>query len=283
MAPRPRRAGRASRRPPSAAPDFVVVIPARYGSSRFPGKPLADLGGQPMIVRVAQQAAKSGASEVIVATDHPAIERAAAQAGYDVAMTSRHHASGTDRLAEVVAKRGYSGARIIVNVQGDEPLIPPALIRRVAENLAHHEEASIATACHRIEDDADVADPNVVKVVLDARGYALYFSRAPIPYARDAYAKGTRSIPAGLPVYRHLGIYAYRAAFLRDFKRLKPPAIERFEALEQLRALHAGYRISVEVARGAPHPGIDTPQDLARVQAHWTDRGARSSATRKPL
>jgi 3-deoxy-manno-octulosonate cytidylyltransferase (CMP-KDO synthetase) len=225
-----------------------------------------------MVVRVAQQARRSGASEVIVATDHPAIGRAAAEAGYDVAMTRRDHASGTDRLAEVVAKRRFAAARIVVNVQGDEPLIAPALIRRVAGNLAAHGEAAIATACHRIERAEDVANPNVVKVVLDARGYALYFSRAPIPYAREAYAKGIRSIPRGLPVYRHLGIYAYRASFLREFKRLKPAPAERFEALEQLRALHAGYRISVEVTRGSPQPGIDTPQDLARLKARLARR-----------
>ena len=225
-----------------------------------------------MVVRVARQAQKSGAAEVIIATDHAAIERAASQAGYDVVMTRSDHATGTDRLAEVVAKRGFAPKRIIVNVQGDEPLISPALIRRVAQNLADHAEATIATACHRIDSAAEAANPNVVKVVLDAHGYALYFSRAPIPYARDAYAKGIRSIPAGLPVYRHLGIYAYRAAFLRDFKRLKPPAIEAFEALEQLRALHAGYRISVEVTRGSPHPGIDTPDDLARVKARFARR-----------
>jgi 3-deoxy-manno-octulosonate cytidylyltransferase (CMP-KDO synthetase) len=252
--------------------DFVVVIPARYASSRFPAKPLADLGGRPMIVRVAQQAARSGAAEVIVATDHAAIERAARQAGYQVAMTRADHPSGTDRLAEVVAKRRYAARRIIVNVQGDEPFISPALIRRVAENLAEHAQAVIATACHRIGDAVEVANPNVVKVVLDAQGYALYFSRAPIPYARDAYAKGMRSIPTGLPVYRHLGIYAYRAAFLLDFTRLKAPAIERFEALEQLRALHAGYRISVEVTRSAPPPGIDTPEDLERAKARLARR-----------
>jgi 3-deoxy-manno-octulosonate cytidylyltransferase (CMP-KDO synthetase) len=284
--PRVRSAGRASRLPFPASPvplDFVVVIPARYGSSRLPGKPLADLGGKPMIVRVAQQAAKSGAAELIIATDHPAIQRAAAAAGYDVAMTSKHHASGTDRLAEVAAKRGYAGRRIIVNVQGDEPLISPALIRRVAANLAEHDEAAIATACHRIEQASELANPNVVKVVLDAKGYALYFSRAPIPYARDAYAKGMHVIPADLPVYRHLGIYAYRAAFLRDFKRLKAPAIERFEALEQLRALHAGYRISVAVTRRAPQPGIDTPEDLARVRVLWAHGRPRSSGTRNSL
>jgi 3-deoxy-manno-octulosonate cytidylyltransferase (CMP-KDO synthetase) len=250
-----------------ASLDFVVIVPARYGSTRFPGKPLALLGGKPLVVRVADQARKSGAAEVIVATDHAAIERAVTEAGHDVAMTRSDHASGTDRLAEVVARRRFAARRIIVNVQGDEPLISPALIRRVAENLAAHDEAAVATACHRIGSAAELANPNVVKVVLDAHGHALYFSRAPIPYARDAYANGIRSIPKRLPVYRHLGIYAYRTAFLRDFVRLEPPAIEAFEALEQLRALHAGYRISVEVTRGAPHAGIDTPQDLARMKA----------------
>jgi 3-deoxy-manno-octulosonate cytidylyltransferase (CMP-KDO synthetase) len=264
------RAPRTARPAPSL--DFVVVIPARYGSSRFPGKPLADIGGRPMVVRVAQQARKSGASEVIVATDHPAIASAVTDAGHDVEMTRRDHESGTDRLAEVAAKRALTDDRIIVNVQGDEPLISPALIRRVARNLAAHDEAAIATACHRIESAADLANPNVVKVVLDTRGYALYFSRAPIPYARDAHAKGIRAIPKDLPVYRHLGIYAYRASFLRDFRRLKSPAIERFEALEQLRALYAGYRISVEVTRGSTPPGIDTPADLARLKARLARR-----------
>lgn len=225
-----------------------------------------------MVVRVAQQARKSGAAEVIVATDHAAIAEAVTAAGHDVVMTRRDHASGTDRLAEVAAKRALASGRIIVNVQGDEPLIAPALIRRVAENLASHEHASIATACHRIRNAEDLANPNVVKVVLDAGGYALYFSRAPIPYARDAYARGIRSIPTGLPVYRHLGIYAYRASFLRAFQRLKPPAIERFEALEQLRALYAGHRISVEITRGSPHPGIDTPADLARMKGRLARR-----------
>jgi 3-deoxy-manno-octulosonate cytidylyltransferase (CMP-KDO synthetase) len=256
--------------------NFVVVIPARYGSSRFPGKPLADLGGKPMVVRVAEQARRSGADQVIVATDHAGIESAVKRADFEVIMTRRDHASGTDRLAEVAAKRRFPPGRIVVNVQGDEPLVPPTLIRRVAENLALHRDAAIATACHRIERAADVANPNVVKVVVDAHGYALYFSRAPIPYARDAYAKGIRAIPPRLTVYRHLGIYAYRAAFLHEFKTLKPALIERFEALEQLRALYAGYRISVAVSRAAPHPGIDTPEDLARVQRQLGTRRSRS-------
>lgn len=254
---------------------FTVIIPARYGSSRFPGKPLAELAGKPMVVHVAERARRSGASEVIVATDHADIARAVTAAGFDVAMTRSDHASGTDRLAEVVGKRRFPSHRVVVNVQGDEPLIAPALIRRVVENLAAHAQAAMATACHPIEDVAEVTNPNVVKVVLDRAGYALYFSRAPIPYARDAYARGIRALPKGLPVYRHLGLYAYRAAFLRDFRGLKPARIEAFEALEQLRALYAGYRISVAITRAAPHPGIDTPADLARAQRAFR-RGQRS-------
>jgi 3-deoxy-manno-octulosonate cytidylyltransferase (CMP-KDO synthetase) len=183
-------------------------------------------------------------------------------------MTRRNHATGTDRLAEVVSRRRLAQRSIVVNVQGDEPLVAPSLIRSVAENLSAHREAAIATACHRINDSADLTNPNVVKVVLDNAGLALYFSRAPIPYARDAYAGGIGSIPRGLPVYRHLGIYAYRASFLLQFKRMKPAPIERFEALEQLRALAYGFRISVAITRNAPHAGVDTPQDLERVQRH---------------
>ena len=210
---------------------FTVIIPARYGSSRFPGKPLADINGKPMVVRVAAQAVKSGAADVIVATDDERIAEAVRAHGYDVEMTRGDHASGTDRIAEVVKKRRLAARDIVVNVQGDEPLVAPSLVRAVAENLAKERAADIATACHRITDAADLANPNVVKVVLDERGHALYFSRAPIPYARDAFAKGVRDTPRGLPVYRHLGIYAYRCAFLRAFERLKPVAIERFEAL----------------------------------------------------
>lgn len=245
---------------------FVVVIPARYASSRFPGKPLADIGGKPMVVRVAERAVKSGAAEVIVATDHEDIARTVEQHGYDVMMTRRDHETGTDRIAEVVMRRAYGPRSIVVNVQGDEPMVAPSLIRRVAENLGQHREAQIATACHPVHDVDDLKNPNVVKVVLDNAGLALYFSRAPIPYARDAYAAGIASVPRGLPVYRHLGIYAYRTSFLREFGQLKPAAIERFEALEQLRALAHGYRISVAITRNAPHPGIDTPEDLQRVQ-----------------
>jgi 3-deoxy-manno-octulosonate cytidylyltransferase (CMP-KDO synthetase) len=244
---------------------FSVIIPARYASTRFPGKPLADVGGKPMVVRVAERARRSGAAEVIIATDDARIAAAAARHGFEAVMTSRRHASGTDRIAEVAARRRYPGSRIVVNVQGDEPLIAPSLIRQVASGLARHRAAAIATACHSIRDARELADPNVVKVALDRDGYALYFSRAPIPWARGAFARGVSRVPSGLPAYRHLGIYAYRAAFLRAFTRLPPAAIERFEALEQLRALAHGHRIHCAVTRAAPHPGVDTPADLRRI------------------
>lgn len=244
---------------------FSVIIPARYASTRFPGKPLADVAGKPMVVRVAERARRSGAAEVIIATDHPRIAAAAGRHGFEAVMTSRRHASGTDRIAEVAARRRYPGEHIVVNVQGDEPLIEPFLIRRVAAGLARRRAAAMATVCYPIRDARELRNPNVVKVALDRDGYALYFSRAPIPWARDGFARGISRIPSGLPVYRHLGIYAYRAAFLRAFTRLEPAAIERFEALEQLRALAHGYRIHCAVARAAPPPGIDTPADLRRV------------------
>jgi len=193
------------------------------------------------------------------------------------------HASGTDRLAEVVARRRYGAARIVVNVQGDEPLIPPALIRRVAESLERHRDAKVATAACPLEDAEELRNPNVVKVVLDAAGYALYFSRAPIPYARDAFANGLTALPRGLPVYRHLGIYAYRARFLQEYTRLTAPAIERFEALEQLRVLWHGHRISVAVSKAAPPPGIDTPQDLERMREALSTPSARFVRGRKSL
>ena len=257
--------------------DFTVIIPARYASSRFPGKPLADIAGKPMVVHVAERAAKSGAAEVLVATDHPEIAAAAEQYGFTAVMTRGDHLSGTDRVAEVSKQRGYAGHRIIVNIQGDEPLIAPELIREVAQNLQDHAEAEVATACHPIEDPADILNPNVVKVVLDNQGYALYFSRAPIPFARDAftrshdsakniYAAGISAIPDGLPAFRHIGIYAYRAGFLKRYARLAPSPLEQFEALEQLRVLWHGYKISVALARDAVPPGVDTPEDLQRLK-----------------
>lgn len=245
---------------------FVVIIPARYASSRFPGKPLADIGGRPMVVRVAEQAEKSGATEVLVATDHKEIAAAVENHGFQAVMTRRNHASGTDRIAEVAVKKRYGPNRILVNVQGDEPLIDPALIRKVAAMLSARRDARIATACHPIVAANEISNPNVVKVVLDNAGYALYFSRAPVPYARDAFARGVTAAPKLLPIYRHLGIYAYRCGFLRTFTRLKPALIERFEALEQLRALANGYRICVAITRKVPHPGVDTPHDLEQLR-----------------
>ena len=245
---------------------FSVIIPARYASTRLPGKPLVDLAGKPMVVRVADRARASGADEVLIATDHEGIAAAAARHGHEAVMTSARHTSGTDRLAEVAARRRYAPGHIVVNVQGDEPLIDPVLIREVAESLARRRETHMATAAHPLRDPRELVNPNVVKVVLDDEGYALYFSRSPVPYARDAFARGIRAIPRGLPVYRHLGIYAYRTGFLRRFTRLAPAAIERFEALEQLRALAHGYRIAVAITRRAPHAGVDTAADLRRVR-----------------
>lgn len=249
---------------------FIVLIPARYGSTRLPGKALADLGGKPMVVRVAELARASGAAAVWIATDDERILAAARAHGCDALMTRAGHASGTDRLAEVTEQLGLRDEEIVVNVQGDEPLIPPELVGRLAHTLAQRSAASIATACVPIASAAEMFDPNAVKVVTDRSGYALYFSRAPIPYAREAFAAAATQAgtapPAGLPAYRHLGIYAYRAGFLRDYIALAPTAIERFEALEQLRALWHGHRIAVVVVEPAPPPGVDTPADLEQAR-----------------
>ncbi len=248
---------------------FKVVIPARHASTRLPGKPLADLGGKPMVVRVAERAAQSGAAEIWVATDHVEVARAVEAAGFNAIMTSPDHASGTDRIAEVATRLAWAEDSIVVNVQGDEPLIDPGLVREVAQTLAGHDSAAMATACHPLHDLASLFSPNVVKVVLDRAGFALYFSRAPIPYGRDAFQNMPSRLPPELPAYRHIGLYAYRTAFLRQYAGLTPPALERFEALEQLRALWHGYRIAVTVTDVAPAPGVDTPDDLARVRAHF--------------
>ena len=247
-------------------PAFHVVIPARFASTRLPGKPLADICGRPMVVRVAERAALSGAHEIWVATDHEEVAAAVRGHGHAAVMTREDHPTGTDRIAEVVQARAWPDEAIVVNVQGDEPLIAPALIRDVAARLAASPSAAIATACHPIESDADVFDPNVVKVVMDASSHALYFSRASIPYARDWYREH-RTRPPGLPLMRHIGIYAYRCAFLRAYAALAPCPIEQFEALEQLRALWHGHRIAVAVTSQAPAAGVDTPGDLERVRA----------------
>jgi 3-deoxy-manno-octulosonate cytidylyltransferase (CMP-KDO synthetase) len=254
----------------------VVVIPARYASSRLPGKPLADIAGKPMVVRVAEQAVKSGAAEVWVATDHKGVAAAVSQHGFDVLMTRADHATGTDRIAETAQQLGWSDDTIVVNVQGDEPRIAPELIRAVAHDLATHAQAAIATACHPIERDEDFFDPNVVKVIIDRAGYAMYFSRAPIPFARDHF-QAARTLPPALPAYRHIGIYAYRGAFLAAYASLKPSPIEHFEALEQLRAMWHGYRIAVAVTDHAPEAGVDTAADLERVRALYPAASGNSA------
>jgi 3-deoxy-manno-octulosonate cytidylyltransferase (CMP-KDO synthetase) len=238
------------------AEPFTVVIPARYASSRFPGKPLADLGGKPMVVRVCEQAAKSGAAAVHVATDDERIAAAVRAHGHSAIMTRTDHASGTDRIAEVAKKLKLKSGQTVVNVQGDEPLIAPRLIAQVAAALQRRKDASVSTACHEIHDAASLANPNVVKVAMDSGGYALYFSRSQIPFPRS---------PAG-SWYRHAGIYAYRAGFLADFSRMKESPLEKTEALEQLRVLWHGYRIAVAISETEIPPGVDTPQDLEAVR-----------------
>ena len=235
---------------------FCVIIPARYASTRFPGKPLVDIAGKPMVVHVCERAAKSGAAAVHVATDDQRIARAVRAHGHEAVMTRADHPSGTDRLAEAARKLGLKDSHIVVNVQGDEPLISPRLIAQVAAILGKKKEASVSTACHAIHDEAALASPNVVKVVLDAEGYALYFSRSRIPYPRAP----------GATCYRHAGIYGYRVAFLKRYSRLKESPLEKAEALEQLRVLWHGYRIAVAVARDEIPPGVDTPEDLEAVR-----------------
>jgi 3-deoxy-manno-octulosonate cytidylyltransferase (CMP-KDO synthetase) len=251
---------------------FRVVIPARYASSRLPAKPLAEIAGKPMVVHVAERARESGAEAVWVATDHQQVYQAVQRYGHQALMTRADHATGTDRIAEAARQLGFSDDEIVVNVQGDEPLIAPELIREVAQSLAGDAEASIATACHPIADAGSLLNPNVVKVALDRSGHALYFSRAPIPYPRDSFALNQSVLPSGLPSYRHIGIYAYRAGFLRLYSRLEPAAIERFEALEQLRALWHGHRIAVAVTEHAPEAGVDTAEDLDRVRRKFAAR-----------
>ncbi|MEN9889591.1 MAG: 3-deoxy-manno-octulosonate cytidylyltransferase [Pseudomonadota bacterium] len=253
--------------------DCTVIIPARMASSRLPDKPLADIAGLPMVVRVAQRAAQSGAARVVVAADDARIVQACQAHGVQVLLTRVDHASGSDRLAEACSLLGLPDEALVVNVQGDEPLIPPTLIGEVARVLAERPEASMGTAAHAIHDLADYTNPNVVKVVLDARQLALYFSRAPIAWWRDGQLAGSsagssggfRALPSPAPL-RHIGIYSYRAGFLRQFPQLPPAPIETLESLEQLRALWHGHRIAVHVTDAAPGPGVDTPQDLERVR-----------------
>jgi 3-deoxy-manno-octulosonate cytidylyltransferase (CMP-KDO synthetase) len=244
---------------------YTVLLPARLASTRLPNKPLADIGGAPMIVRVAQRAAQSAAKAVVVAADDASIVDACAAHGVRALLTRSDHATGSDRLAEACALLGLDGDDPVVNVQGDEPLIDAALIDACAALLAQRSDCVMATAGHAIDDAAELDNPNVVKVVVDAAGRALYFSRAPIPWWRDGRAQGLGSLPTP-PALRHIGIYAYRAGFLRRFPMLEPAPLERIESLEQLRVLWHGERIAVHVSATAPGPGVDTPEDLERVR-----------------
>lgn len=244
--------------------DFKIVIPARYASSRFPGKPLAMLAGHPMLWHAWQQAAATGCDEIVIATDDERIRDAATEFGADVVMTSEDCESGTDRIAEVAEKRGWSDETIIVNLQGDEPLTPPKIIEQVAFNLSQHKQAGIATLCSAIRSRDDFHNPNIVKVLFDHEGLALYFSRAPIPWPRDC--------EDGIPVnaFRHIGLYAYRADFLNHWLTMPHSSLENTEKLEQLRAMQSGVRIHVAEACSVPAHGVDTPAQLAELELHMS-------------
>lgn len=253
---------------------FHVLIPARLASTRLPGKPLAEIGGVPMIVRVARRAAQSAAASVVVAAEDEAIVAACAAHGVAALLTAGDHASGSDRLAEACTRLGHDGATVVVNVQGDEPMLPASLIDAVAAELVRHDDCVMSTAAHAIVDAADFDNPNIVKVVLDAAGRALYFSRAPIPWPRDERGAGAIASPSTAAL-RHVGLYAYHAGFLRRFPQLAHSPLEDIERLEQLRVLWHGERIAVHVSTEGTGLGIDTPDDLARARALFEQgRGA---------
>lgn len=243
---------------------FLVVIPARYASSRLPGKPLADIGGKSMIERVYQQALQSGAGRVVVATDDPRVAAAVDAFGGEVCMTRAEHNSGTERLAEVVSKLGLAADTVVVNVQGDEPFIPPLIIRQVAQNLAAQQKARMATLAVPLSDAAEIANPNIVKVVSDKDGYALYFSRSVIPYDRDGVAR----TDLAQHYRRHIGIYAYRAGFIQQYVNWPASTLEQIESLEQLRVLWHGEAIHVDTALQTPAVGVDTADDLAQARRY---------------
>lgn len=246
---------------------FSVVIPARYASTRLPGKPLLDIAGKPMVQHVYERAMESGAEQVIIATDDARIQQACEGFGATVCMTSPDHVSGTDRLAEVVEKLNLDAAHVVVNVQGDEPLLPPALVRQVADNLLGHPQVSMATVCSRIQSAKELFDPNAVKVVMDHAGMALYFSRAPIPWHRDSFAQSKDVLPQGVNFFRHIGLYAYRAGFLGEYVQWPSAPLETTESLEQLRVLWQGHKIHVAEAVEVPPAGVDTAEDLEVVRA----------------
>jgi 3-deoxy-manno-octulosonate cytidylyltransferase (CMP-KDO synthetase) len=246
---------------------FIAIIPARLASTRLPNKPLADIGGKPMVIRVAERAAESGASRIIVATDHEDIRAACVQHGVEACMTRADHPSGTDRIAEVARTLNLAPDAVVVNLQGDEPLIDPALLSAAAACIGP--AVPMATCAHPLHDAAEVFNPNVVKVVLDKNGRALYFSRAAIPWARDDFAKSQSVLPPGFAPLRHIGLYAYRTDFLLAYPGLAVSPLEGIEALEQLRVLWHGYPIAVHVTQSAPAAGVDTPEDLERVRRHF--------------
>jgi 3-deoxy-manno-octulosonate cytidylyltransferase (CMP-KDO synthetase) len=247
---------------------FTVIIPARLASTRLPNKPLADLGGKPMVVRVAERASQSGAARIIVATDHADIVAACGAHGVEVCMTRADHPSGTDRIAEVAASIGLAPDAVVVNLQGDEPLVDPQLLAACASRISA--SVPMATCAHPILDPAEAFNPNIVKVVLDKLGRALYFSRATIPWHRDGFAATREQLPAGYVPLRHIGLYAYSNAFLQRYPQLEPSPLESIEALEQLRVLWHGVPIAVHVTAEAPHAGVDTPADLERVRLFYT-------------
>lgn len=245
---------------------FKIVIPARYASSRLPGKPLIELAGKPMIQHVYERALETGAEEIVVATDDERIESVARDFGAEVIMTSPEHENGTERIAEVADVKGWGEQSVVVNLQGDEPLIPNELVQLTAAGLLNHPEAGMSSVCTPIESVKDGFDPNVVKVVLDRAGFAMYFSRASIPWDRDLYKAGRDQLTAKLPVYRHIGMYGYRVSFLKQYTQMDPCPVEMAESLEQLRALWYGVRIHMGVIEQAPGHGVDTPEDAARVE-----------------
>lgn len=244
---------------------FTVIIPARYASSRLPRKPLLDICGKPMIQHTWQQAIQAGATRVIIATDHPEILQVATNFGAEVCLTSENHNSGTERLAEVVEKMAISDDEVIVNVQGDEPLIPPIIINQIAENLIKS-NANMATLAVKLTTKEELFNPNVVKTLSDKNGFALYFSRAPIPYGRDFFADCDDKFVAQQNYLRHIGIYAYRAGFIKQYVNWVPTPLEQLESLEQLRALWYGERIHLDIAKQAPEVGVDTQEDLDKVR-----------------
>jgi len=252
---------------------FHVIIPARYASSRLPGKPLLEIGDKPMLQHVCELAEESGAASVTVATDDPRIVEAVEGFGGKVCMTGAHHQSGSERLAEAAELLGLGNDDIVVNLQGDEPLMPPALLSQVALLLEGDHGADMSTLCTRIHTAAELFDPHVVKVVMDGRGRALYFSRAVIPWDRDAFAVTTEELPEQAIHYRHLGIYAYRVGFLQRYISMESCGLERMESLEQLRVLWHGGHIQVAEAEKVPGPGVDTAEDLERVRALMARQG----------